>query len=48
MKDVVADLGWDWHRLQFDVPAVIKVQFQSQTREAISYFGVAILEGHLT
>ena len=29
VKDVVVDLGWDWHRLQFDVPTEIKAMIQA-------------------
>ena len=29
MKDVVAELGWDWHQLQFDVSTEIKAMIQA-------------------
>ena len=29
VKDVVANLGWDWHWLQFDVPVEMKAMIQA-------------------
>lgn len=29
VKDVVTDLGWDWHQIQFDLPEEIKAMIQA-------------------